>query len=167
MEIAEAYRKLDQADKALPWAKKAAELSRNGFPENKRLYAIVLAEKGNFTDALHEAQVAVALDRGGRETLVQELKASRAKAEGWRGDRPADRLRQRAVGRGDERKTPGRAAATGCRAPRGRRAPGRLAVYPHPGHVHRRDRAHQLRHVRLRRGPGNAKIKRACWCTEA
>lgn len=81
VEIAEAYRKLDQADKALPWAKKAAELSRNGFPENKRLYAIVLAEKGNFTDALHEAQVAVALDRGGRETLVQELKASRAKAK--------------------------------------------------------------------------------------
>lgn len=81
LEVAEGYRKLNQADKALPWARRAAELARNDFADAKRLYALTLALNGQFADADHEARVAVRLSAASRDTLVQELKDNQGKAK--------------------------------------------------------------------------------------
>lgn len=81
LEIAEGYRKLGQAEKALPWAQRAAELARNGHADAKRLYALTLALNGKFEEADHEARVAVRVDRSSRDALVQELKDNQGKAK--------------------------------------------------------------------------------------
>ncbi len=81
LEIAEGYRKLGQAAKALPWAQRAAELARQDHADAKRLYALTLALNGNFEGADHEARVAVRVDRAARDLLLQELKDNQTKAK--------------------------------------------------------------------------------------
>ncbi len=78
-EIAKAHRNLKNCAKALPWAKLAAELSRQEFPDNKVQYAVTLACVGQLEDAGHEAEIAIALDAGSRNKLtnqLEELKSS-------------------------------------------------------------------------------------------
>ncbi|MBM4343791.1 MAG: O-antigen ligase family protein [Deltaproteobacteria bacterium] len=78
-EIAKAYRKLKACPKALPWARLAAELSRQEFADHKVQYAVTLACVGQFEDAGHEAQIGLRIDAAIRGKLVsdlEELKAS-------------------------------------------------------------------------------------------
>ncbi len=72
-EIARARHKLKDCAKALPWAKLAAELSRQEFADNKVLYAVTLACVGQFEEAGHEAQIAIGIDAGSRSKVVSQL----------------------------------------------------------------------------------------------
>ena len=76
-EIAEALRKQAKYAEALPWAKKAAELAMQEFPELKRNYALTLAWAGQFDDAAHEAAVALSLDRNEKAKLLEGVKTIR------------------------------------------------------------------------------------------
>jgi tetratricopeptide (TPR) repeat protein len=77
-DVATEYAEAGQWDKALPYAKRAAEIAEASRADLKRAYAVAAARNGDWATAGHEAKVALMIDQDERAALVEALTAARA-----------------------------------------------------------------------------------------